>query len=78
VLPGVVRARVLAICARGGIAARERALTLPELRAAQEVLVTSSLRGGGPVTRIDHAPLARGALTERIAAAYAAEMRGAA
>ena len=76
-LPGVVRARVLAICARGGIAARERELTLPELFGAQEVFVTSSLRGVVPVTRIDHARRARGALTERIADAYDAEMRGA-
>jgi branched-chain amino acid aminotransferase len=76
-LPGIVRARVLAICARGGLAARERTLTVSELRAAQEVFVTSSLRGVVPVTRLDHAPLARGALAERIAAAYAAEMRGA-
>ena len=77
-LPGIVRARVLAICARDGIAARVRPLPLRELRAAQEVFVTSSLRGVVPVTRIDRAPFARGALTERIAAAYAAAMRAAA
>jgi branched-chain amino acid aminotransferase len=77
VLPGIVRARVLAICAREGIAAREQELPLPELFAAQEVFVTSSLRGVVPVTRVDHAMFLRGAVTERIAAGYAAEMRGA-
>lgn len=76
-LPGIVRARVLAICARVGIAARVRALSLRELRGAQEIFVTSSLRGVVPVTRIDHARFARGAITERIAAAYAAAMRAA-
>jgi branched-chain amino acid aminotransferase len=74
-LPGIVRARVLAICARAGIATRVRPLPLGELCAAQEVFVTSSLRGVVPVTRIDHAPLARGAVGARIAAAYAAAMR---
>ena len=76
-LPGVVRARVLAICAREGIAARERPLSARELRGAQEIFATSSLRGVVPVTRIDGAPVARGAVTERIAAAYAVAMRAA-
>lgn len=77
VLPGIVRARVLAICARAGIAASERGLTLHELRGAREVFATSSLRGVVPVTRIDFVPFARGAITEQIAAAYAAAMRAA-
>ena len=77
VLPGIVRARVLAICTQAGITTRVRPLSVRELRGAQEVFVTSSLRGVVPVTRIDHARLARGALTERIADAYDAEMRGA-
>jgi len=74
-LPGIVRARVLAICAQGGLAARVRPLPLRELYAAQEVFVTSSLRGVVPVTRIDRTPFATGAVTERIAAAYVAAMR---
>ncbi|HSK02236.1 MAG TPA: aminotransferase class IV, partial [Kofleriaceae bacterium] len=74
-LPGIVRARVLAICAREGIGARVRPLSVRELRGAHEVFVTSSLRGVVPVTRIDHVRLARGAITERIAAAYVAAMR---
>ncbi len=75
VLPGIVRARVLAICARDGIAAHERPLPLGDLRTAGEVFVTSSLRGVVPVTRIDLAPVARGPITEHIVAAYAAAMR---
>lgn len=77
VLPGIVRARVLAICTQGGITTRVRPLSIRELRGAQEVFVTSSLRGVVPVTRVDHATIPRGALTERIAAAYAAAMRAA-
>lgn len=75
VLPGIVRARVLALCAREAIATRLRELSLRDLRAAQEIFVTSSLRGVVPVTRIDHVSLARGPVTARIAAAYAAAMR---
>jgi branched-chain amino acid aminotransferase len=74
-LPGIVRARVLAICARDGIAAHVRPLPLRDLWIAQEVFVTSSLRGVVPVTRIDRAPFVRGTVTERLAAAYAAAMR---
>jgi branched-chain amino acid aminotransferase len=48
ILPGVTRARVLAHT--GGI---ERVMTVPELRAADEVFVTSALRGVVPVTRLD-------------------------
>jgi branched-subunit amino acid aminotransferase/4-amino-4-deoxychorismate lyase len=74
-LPGIVRARVLEICAREGLATRVRPLSLRELRGAREVFVTSSLRGVVPVTRIDGAPVGSGAITERISVAYAAAMR---
>lgn len=77
VLPGIVRARVLAICARAGIAAAERALSVRELCAADEVFATSSLRGVVPVTRIDDLPFAPGEVTSQIAAAYEAALRGA-
>jgi len=76
-LPGIVHARVLAICAREGIAARVRPISLRELGEADEVFATSSLRGVVPVTRLDRAPLPRGAVTARIADAYAAAMRAA-
>ena len=74
VLPGIVRARVLEICERDGIAARVRTLPLRELREADEVFATSSLRGVVPVTHLDGAPLGRGAVTARIADAYEAAM----
>jgi len=48
ILPGVTRARVLAHT--HGV---ERVLTVPELRAADEIFVTSALRGVVPVTALD-------------------------
>lgn len=76
-LPGIVRGRVLALCTRDGIASRVRDLSLRDLRSADEVFVTSSLRGVVPVTRIDNVPLTKGPITEQLAAAYVAAMRSA-
>jgi branched-chain amino acid aminotransferase len=77
VLPGIVRGRVLAWCAREGLPVRERPIGLDELRAARELFVTSSLRGVVPATCLDDRRLAAGPVTARIAAGYAAEMAGA-
>jgi hypothetical protein len=49
-LPGVTRARVIEIAGRAGSTVEERYLGLAELGGAQEVFVTSSLRGVVPVT----------------------------
>jgi branched-subunit amino acid aminotransferase/4-amino-4-deoxychorismate lyase len=68
VLPGITRAHVLAL---GG---RERQITVEELRAADEVFVTSAIRGVVAVTRIDGDARAAGPVTARIADAYAREM----
>jgi len=74
VLPGIVRARVLALSEQLGIGAAARRITLDELHAADEVFVTSSVRGVVPVTRIDGVPREGGAITSRIATAYIAQM----
>jgi branched-chain amino acid aminotransferase len=75
VLPGIVRARVLALCAEAGVRTVARSPSLRELRGADEVFVTSSLRGVVPVTRLDGETLRRGPLTLRLASAYAGVMR---
>lgn len=75
VLPGIVRARVLALCGDAGVRTVLRPPTMRELRGADEVFVTSSLRGVVPVTRLDGALLIRGPLTARLASAYASAMR---
>jgi branched-subunit amino acid aminotransferase/4-amino-4-deoxychorismate lyase len=74
VLPGIVRGRVLAWCAREGVPVRERPIGLDELAAARELFVTSSLRGVVPVTRLDGRPLPAGPITARIATGYTGEM----
>ena len=76
VLPGITRARVLALCAQLGIAATVRPVTAHEVRGADELFVTSALRGVVAITRLDGEARAAGALTARIADAYAHEMRG--
>lgn len=76
ILPGVTRARVLAACAGCGIPATERRLELAELYAADEIFVTSALRGVVPVTRLDGTARPTGPITARIRAAYLAGLRG--
>lgn len=74
VLPGVVRARVLALCAAAARPTRIAALSVDAVRAADELFVTSSLRGIVPVTRLDGQGRPQGPLTHQIALAYATEM----
>jgi branched-chain amino acid aminotransferase len=74
VLPGIVRARVLALCGAQGIETRIGQLTVSELRAADEIFITSSLRGVVPVTRLDGELRPAGPLSVRIASGYAHQM----
>ena len=74
-LPGIVRARVLALCERLAVKSAVRELSLRELRAADELFVTSSLRGIVPVTRLDGAMRTPGGITRRLEHAYATAMR---
>jgi branched-chain amino acid aminotransferase len=75
ILPGVTRARVLAACAAAGIAAEERRLSLQQLHAADEIFVTSAVRGVVPVTRLDGAARAAGPVTTRLRDLYVAGLR---
>lgn len=75
ILPGVTRARVLATCKALGIAAEQRRISLDELRAADELFVTSAVRGVVPVSRLDGEPRAAGPVTARILAGYLAGLR---
>ena len=68
ILPGIMRARVLAAARALGVAVAEGPLPLADLVAADEVLVTNSIRGVLPVigraaqlaARRDHGPAGRG------------------
>lgn len=69
ILPGTARAAVLSLAAELGIEAQERPLALDELRGADEVFLSSSVRGLRPVREIDDRPLpGPGSVTGRLAA----------
>jgi branched-chain amino acid aminotransferase len=69
-LPGVTRAHVLGCCLRLAIPARETAISLAELCAADELFATSALRGVVPITRLDGEARVAGPVTARLATAY--------
>jgi branched-chain amino acid aminotransferase len=75
ILPGVTRARVLAACGAAGIAAAECRLSVQQLEAADEIFVTSAVRGVVPVTRLDGVARVAGPVTARIIDAYLAGIR---
>ncbi|HEX5107638.1 MAG TPA: aminotransferase class IV [Vicinamibacterales bacterium] len=72
-LPGITRAAVLELAAGLGLDVAERSFALDQLLAAQEVFLTSSLRGLAPLVRIGDRPIGAGtpgSVTTRIRAAY--------
>ena len=73
-LPGIVRSVVLELCSRLDIPAIEEFITLEELRSAEEVFITSSLREVAPVAEVEGArlALAPGPVTCRLIEAYRA------
>jgi D-alanine transaminase len=60
VLPGITRDLVVELCRREGIPCSESPLSLVDLRAANEVWLTSSSREVIAVTHIDEVPVGRG------------------
>jgi D-alanine transaminase len=60
ILPGITRDLVVELLGRHGIAHEERAFSAGEMRAAEEVWLTSSTKEILPITRIDGAPVAGG------------------
>lgn len=70
ILPGTARAATLALAADLGIAAAERPVSLADLQAADDLFLTSSLRGIRPVRTLDGVPLNETyPLVERLAGA---------
>lgn len=69
ILPGTARAATLEIAADLGVEAVERTVSLAELRGADEVFLTSSVKGLRPVRWLDGVELERRSeLVERLAA----------
>lgn len=77
-LPGVTRRRVLACCDTQAIPSAVRPLSIDSLRDADELFVTSSLRGVVPVTRLDGVARPAGPVTTKLARLYVEMLRGAA
>jgi branched-chain amino acid aminotransferase len=75
ILPGVTRARVLAACAAAGIPAQEQRLTVQQIVSADELFVTSAVRGVVPVTRLDGEPRVAGPITAQVRDRYLAGFR---
>lgn len=76
ILRGTTRTRILALCARHGLVAHERDLVASDLRDADEVFLSSSVRGVIPVVAVDDAPVGRGVpgpVTARVHAWFEAE-----
>lgn len=74
-LEGITRALVLALAGELGIRCSEAKIWPDELRAADEVFLTSSVRGAMPVTRLDGQPVGDGGVgpvTRRILTRYQA------
>jgi para-aminobenzoate synthetase / 4-amino-4-deoxychorismate lyase len=68
ILPGTARASVLELAADLGVPAAERPLHLEDLQRADDLFLTSSLRGIRPVRTLDGEPLKRtDPLVERLA-----------
>ena len=76
ILRGTTRTRILALCARQGQIAHERDLVASDLRDADEVFLSSSVRGVIPVVAVDDAPVGRGVpgpVTTQVRAWFEAE-----
>ncbi len=71
-LEGITRALVIALARELGIACSEATILPDELRAADEVFLTSSVRGAMPVSTLDGQPMPVGPVTRRIMARYQA------
>jgi para-aminobenzoate synthetase/4-amino-4-deoxychorismate lyase len=69
ILPGIARARTIEIAGAMGIGLRERSVALTDLRDAEELFLTGSVRGITPVRSLDGADLGpRSDATARLAA----------
>ncbi|HVW48620.1 MAG TPA: aminotransferase class IV [Solirubrobacterales bacterium] len=77
ILPGTARAATLELAAELGIPTAERPLHLTDLRTADDLFLTSSLRGIRPVRSLDGVPLERSdPVVERLAHALRARWLG--
>lgn len=76
-LPGITRWRLFQLAAEGGVSAREAELDADDLRGADEVFLTSSIRGVLPIRQVDDREIAVGPVTRRLHALYEDFLRSA-
>lgn len=78
-LQGITRARVIQLARESGLSVEEEPLSPAQVRAADEVFITSSIRGVIPARQVDDAVLgsAPGPVTARIMELYAGYLRAA-
>jgi branched-chain amino acid aminotransferase len=77
ILDGITRARVLMLCARERIPAREEPMRPEDLRAADEAFLTASIRGVMPIRTVDGKAVGGvcpGGTTTRLMALYREDM----
>src|SRR5262249_15588982 len=79
-LEGITRAKVTELARGAGLAVDEQPLWPSDLRGGDEAVLTSSVRGIVPITRVDGQPIGDGRpgpITRRVAALYEQLARGA-
>ncbi|MCA9679435.1 MAG: aminotransferase class IV [Kofleriaceae bacterium] len=69
-LPGITRWRLLQLARADGVAVEEVELYPADLHAADELFITSSIRGVLPISRLDDRSLPVGPVTTRLVALY--------
>ena len=74
ILPGITRAVVLGLCAAAGNPARERTLTLADLRAADQVFLTNTVQEIVPVGTLQDLAIPGRSVADTLLAAYRAEV----
>jgi branched-chain amino acid aminotransferase len=72
ILVGITRSHVMAAASRLGVACEERTMTLDDLRSADEVFITSSIREVVPVVGVDGHVIGAGRPGERTRAVHRA------
>ena len=77
ILPGITRGHVLACCGELGLSCQVRGIARAELAAADEIFITSAVRGIVAVTRLDGRSHGNGVgvVTKELARAYEERMR---
>jgi len=74
-LPGITRDMTIDLAARVSIPCEERDLTADDLRAADEIFITSSIRGVMGLSRFEERTLAVGPVTRALRAAWTDAVR---